>query len=414
MTTPRVALPQHGIAWETLKAELEDAATHDMDWRHGRLPAYIHYAGEDVLDVSKQAFMMYFSENGLGLQAFRSLATMEAEVVGMGLGLLHGDDAARGAMTTGGTESIFLAVKAARDYAAARRSITGKPRIVLAESAHPAFDKAAYFMGVETVRTPITAAFTADPEVMAEQINADTIMIVGSVPAYPHGVVDPLPALSDIALERGVWLHVDACVGGYLAPFAEKLGRPIPAWDFRLPGVSSISADLHKYGYTAKGASTLFFSSEEKFRHMGYSFDAWPRGQYFTHTLVGTRPGGAIAAAWAVMKFLGEDGYLDRTRRLLALRQGIEDGVAKLGMHTLGRPELAIVAYGSHQHDIATVGAGLKARGWGIGFTRNPPGIQTMLNMTHEPVLKQYLQDVADSADAAPAAGSTKDLHAVY
>lgn len=408
------ALPAEGIPWNQLAPQLEAAGRHDVAWREGRAPAFIHYAGDDVLEVAKKAYLMYFSENGLGLRAFGSLAKFESEVVAMGLALLHGGEQARGAMTTGGTESIFLAVKAARDAAQAQRRLAGVPRIVLAHSAHPAFDKAAHFMGLEAVRVPLRADFTADPEAMARAVTPSTVMLVGSAPAYPHGVVDPIAELAAVAQAHGVWMHVDACVGGYFAPFAKQLGADIPDFDFAVPGVRSISADLHKYGYAAKGASTLFFADPESFSHMAWGFDDWPRGQYFTHTLVGTRAGGAIAAAWAVMNYLGEAGYLRITGRVLATRRAIEEGVQRLGLQVLGRPQLSIVAFGSPAHDIAAIGQGLQRRGWLTGHTRDPAGIHLMLNLTHEPVVGRYLDDLAASMAEARGAAGGGAVQAVY
>ncbi len=271
-------LPKTGVPWPELQVQLAQAGRNDVDWRGGRVPMFIHYAGDDVLEVAKQAYLMYFSENGLGLRAFGSLERFESEVVGMGLGLLHGGALARGAMTTGGTESIFLAVKAARDQALQRRPGIGVPQIVMAASAHPAFDKAAHFMGLEPVRTPLREDFTADPDAIAHAITPRTVMVVGSVPAFPHGVVDPIAEIASVASAQGIWMHVDACVGGYFAPFAQQLGVSLPDWDFAVPGVTSISADLHKYGYTAKGASTLFFRDADGFAGMGWYFDKWPRG----------------------------------------------------------------------------------------------------------------------------------------
>ena len=398
-------LPTQGTPWPELQAQLLEAGRNDVDWRNGRAPMFIHFAGEDVLDVAKQAYLMYFSENGLGLRAFRSLAKFESEVVGMGLGLLQGGVLSRGAMTTGGTESIFLAVKAARDTALKRRPRKGQPQIVMAASAHPAFDKAAHFMGLQAVRTPLLADFRADPQAIAEALTDDTVMVVASVPAYPHGVVDPIGEIAALAQSRGIWMHVDACVGGYIAPFARQLGVDLPDWDFSVPGVTSISADLHKYGYAAKGASTLFFRDAESFAAMGWAFDQWPRGQYFTHTLVGTRAGGAIAAAWAVLKYLGEDGYLRITRRVLDTRQALQDGAARLGLPTLGDPRLSILAYGSPDHDIPAIAAALTARGWIAGQVTQPAGLHHMLNLTHEAALPGYLRDLAEAIELAARAG---------
>ncbi|MEN9627849.1 MAG: hypothetical protein RJA10_1076 [Pseudomonadota bacterium] len=401
-------LPLAGTPWPELQAQLQDAGRDDVDWRNGRVPMFIHYAGDDVLEVAKQAYLMYFSENGLGLRAFKSLGRFESEVVQMGLGLLHGDAGTRGAMTTGGTESIFLAVKAARDITLQRRPGITRPQMVLPVSAHPAFDKAAHFMGLSVVRTPLQADFRADPQAMAEAVTPDTVLMVGSVPAYPHGVVDPIPEIAAVAQARGIWMHVDACVGGYFAPFARQLGVDLPDWDFAVPGVISISADLHKYGYAAKGASTLFFRDAASFAGMGWAFDNWPRGPYFTHTLVGTRAGGAIAAAWAVMKYLGVDGYQRITQRVLATRQALAEGAAALGLPTFGDPRLCILAYGSPEHDIAAIGARLAARGWVPGFSKEPPGLHHMLNLTHEPVTSRFLADLSDAIDEARRAGGPR------
>jgi sphinganine-1-phosphate aldolase len=414
MQAERIALPKTGTAWAELERQLEAAKEHDVDWRSGRAPAFIHFAGDDVLDVAKRAYLMYFSENGLGLRAFGSLAKFESEVVAMGLSLLNGGADARGAMTTGGTESIFLAVKAARDQAAAR--ISGKPNIVLALSAHPAFDKAAHFLGLATIRTPLAADFKADPAAIAAAIDKNTVMVVASAPAYPHGVMDPIGAVAAIAAERKLWMHVDACVGGYIAPFARQLGAPIEAFDFAVAGVTSISADLHKYGYAAKGASTLFFADAASFAGMNYAFDNWPRGQYATNTLVGTRAGGAIAAAWAVMNYLGEEGYRRVTQRVLATRRAYQDGIEALGFQTFGRPELSILAFGAARRDIAAIGRAMSRRGWLTGHVKNPPGLHLMLNLTHEPVVGQYLDDLAAAQqDAARESGAASDsVNAVY
>jgi sphinganine-1-phosphate aldolase len=416
MAAERIALAKAGTPWPELERQLKVAGEHDVAWRRGRAPAFIHFAGDDVLDVAKRAYLMYFSENGLGLRAFGSLAKFESEVVAMGLALLHGGADARGAMTTGGTESIFLAVKAARDRATAAGRGSGQLNIVLALSAHPAFDKAAHFLGLKTVRTPLAADFRADPQAIAAAITSNTVMVVASAPAYPHGVMDPIATIATAAAERGVWMHVDACVGGYIAPFARALGAPIEPFDFAVPGVISISADLHKYGYAAKGASTLFFADAASFAGMSYSFDNWPRGQYLTNTLVGTRAGGAIAAAWAVMNYLGEEGYLRVTRRVLDTRKAYERGVEGLGFRTLGRPELSILAFGSPSHDIAAIGRAMGRRGWLTGHVRNPPGLHLMLNLTHEPVVGEYLADLAASLQEAGRTGDDEGgvLEAVY
>ncbi len=408
-------LPHRGVGWAALQDELAATKAGDVDWRGGRIGVYIHFAGDDVLDVAKQAYLAFFSENGLGPKAFPSLARFEREVLAMTLGLLHGGPHARGAMTTGGTESILLAVKAARDRARSRRGCLGVPEIIAPQTAHPAFDKAAHFLGLRVTRVPVAADFRADPVAMADAVGPETIMLVGAAPAFPHGVMDPIAALGSIAVARDLWLHVDACVGGFIAPFAQRLGAAVPPFDFAVEGVRSISADLHKYGFAAKGASTILYRDQESFAHQAYRFDDWPRGAYATQTLVGTRPGGAIAAAWAVMNYLGEDGYLRITARILAVRRALEDGVRALGLEVWGEPQLGIVSFGTASLDMAAVADAMDARGWMTGRLTAPPGLHLMLNLTHEPIVGVYLADLADCL-AAVRQGAVQpgNRHATY
>jgi sphinganine-1-phosphate aldolase len=393
-------LPQQGTPWNELRDALARARANDVDWRNGRIGVYIHYAGEDVLDVAKQAYLAFFSENGLGPKAFPSLARFEREVIAMTLGLLHGGPGARGAMTTGGTESIFLAVKSARDRARERGVRQGTPEIVAPQTAHPAFDKAAHFLGLTVKRVAVGSDFRADPAAMEAAIGPETIMLVGSAPAFPHGVIDPIRELAAVALRRELWMHVDACVGGFIAPFAKKCGAPIADFDFGVDGVTSMSADLHKYGFTAKGASTVLYRDTETFAFQGYTFNDWPRGTYATQTLVGTRAGGAIAAAWAVMNYLGDEGYMQITRRILATRRAFEDGARGLGLTVWGEPELGIVSFGSPELDMLAVADEMETHGWMVGRLIEPRGLHLMLNLTHEPIVNEYMTDLGKSIEA--------------
>ncbi|MCR6643254.1 MAG: pyridoxal-dependent decarboxylase [Terricaulis sp.] len=264
-------------------------AAHDVNWREGKSAIYVFNAGDDVGAVKKAAYAMFSEENGLGPAAFPSLAQMEREVVDFGLSLLNAPDGAAGAMTSGGTDSIVMAMKAARDYARAQGR-GGAFNIVIPASAHPAFDKGAMLMDIE-VRRAALKDYLADPAAIEAAMDAQTILIVGSAPCFPYGLIDPIEALSALALRKGAWLHVDACVGGYLAPFVRMNGADLPVFDFSAPGVSSISGDLHKYGYASKGASTVFFRSEALKAHMPFDAGPWPLGRMITPTLAGTRPG---------------------------------------------------------------------------------------------------------------------------
>jgi len=390
----RLPLPTAGAPWADLKARLLGLASGDVRWRDGKAAVYVFNAGPEVEQVQKEAYALFMSENGLGPAAFPSLKRMEEEVVGFGLSLLHAPDDAAGTVTSGGTDSIAMAIKAARDYTRQERKVAGPLNIVLPRSAHPAFDKACAMMEIEVRRTPL-AGYLADPAAMGEAADAATAMIVGSAPNFPYGLIDPIAALSDLAIERDLWLHVDACVGGYIAPFVRMNGTDIAPFDFELPGVRSMSADLHKYGYCAKGASTVFFRSAALQRFMVFDFKDWPGGRMVTPTLAGTRPGGAIAAAWAVMNFLGVEGYRAKQALVTEARARIEAGVAALGFSVLGDPQLGIVAFTHADIDAVAVWGKLRERGWFSGVTTEPRSLHLMLSPIHAQVADAYLEDLA-------------------
>ena len=395
--------PDRGLDRESLFAELEATRENDVDWRDGRLGIYTHFGGDDVLEVAKDAARLFFSENALGPTAFPSLKKLEDDVIGWTLGLFNGGDAAYGNMTSGGTESIFVACKTARDWARAERPVAGTPEIVAPYSAHPAFSKAAHFLGMRVTRVPLRADYRADVDVMAAAIGDDTVMLVGSAPQFPHGVFDPIAELADLAKERALWFHVDACVGGFIAPFVRRLGHPIPDFDFSLPGVTSISADLHKYGFTAKGASTVTFHDQALRPHQIFEFDDWSRGHYASPTFPGTRPGGPIAAAWAVLRYLGEEGYVRIAGDIMNAVGRLRDGIQAIdGLELIGDPDLTVLSYASSAPDIFDVAEAMGQRGWFVTRSADPRAIHMgMMTMAHVPVVDRYLEDLAASVEDA-------------
>jgi sphinganine-1-phosphate aldolase len=401
-------LPEQGQSWEELEQVMAVMRQDDLDWRGGRHAAYVWYASDDVEQVAERAYATFMVENGLGARVFPSLRRMEADVVGAVAGLLHGDQATAGQMTSGGTESIFLAAAAARAWARATRPEVERPRIVAAYSAHPGINKAAYYLGMEVIRVPTRADHRADPEAMAAAITPETVMLYGSAPAYSLGVIDPIADLGRLAAERGLWLHVDACVGGILAPFVRRAEYPVPPFDFELPGVTTISADLHKSGFAAKGASVLLFRDAQHQAYSRYDFEDWPTGLYSTLTFTGTRPGGAIAAAWAVMHYLGEEGYLRIARTVMQARERLIAGLDTIdGIHVWSDPELWAVAYGAVGYDIHAVAAAMTERGWAVGRVREPRGIHLMITPVHEPVIDAYLDDLRASVEQVKAGTGT-------
>lgn len=400
--------PTHGRGQDEIVADMRRMKNADADWQGGRVPLFVFKADDATDSVGRAAFNEFFTENALGSKrAFLSLGRMEREVVEMGLDLFRAPAGAQGFMTTGGTESIVMAVQTARDFA---RNMLGNPshrgNLVLPETAHPAFDKAARLMDLEVRRIAVGPDFRADPSAMAARLDADTILMVGSSPCFPFGIVDPIRELSDLAVARGTWLHVDACVGGYLAPFVRANGRSVPEFEMHLPGVASLSADLHKFGYTPKPASTVFYRDAERAKHHGFDADVWPNGRFATTTIVGTRPGGAVAGAWATLNHLGRDGYGRIAADLMAMIDRYRAGIAAIpGLHVIGNPHLSIVAVGSDEIDVFRVAELMAEKGWVPGLTQRPRGLHRMMSLLHAPSIDQYLGELAATVSNVRATG---------
>lgn len=406
---PRRSIPATGRPWPELKAELEAAKKDDFSWREGRMALYFYYLNEEVKRVQQEAYLTYWTENAMGQRAFPSMKKLEDEVIAMGLDLLHAPQEATATFTSGGTESILLAIKTARDWARATKGITA-PNMVLPRTAHPAFDRAAEYFGVRAIRVPTTRNdFRADVAAMAGQIDDNTILLMGSAPNYPFGVFDPIREIAALAQERGLWMHVDACVGGFLAPFVQRLGYDIPDFDFAIPGVTSISADLHKYGYAPKGASLMLLRDRALQQHQTFTFNGWERGTYASNTVQGTRAGGAVAAAWAVMNYLGQDGYTHWARVIMDTVETLTRGINAIpGLAVLEPHELCIFVYRSTDAalDIGLVAEAMTRRGWFVGRQAEPPGIHLHLNPVHAETAELYLADLAASVAEVREAGT--------
>lgn len=400
--------PKIGRPWKELEAEMIQMSANDLDWQHARHSSYVWHASDEVKEVAKKAYGMFISTNGLGKIVFPSIAGMEQDIIRMVLGNFNGEGGA-GHMTSGGTESIFLAIKSARDWAREHKPGIKQPEIVAPFSAHPAVNKSAHYLGLKVVRVPTREDFRADVDAMRAAVNNNTIMLYGSAPTFSMGVVDPIAELGALAEEMNLWLHVDACVGGILGPFVRMAGYPVPDFDFGLPGVSSISADLHKSGFTAKGASTVTFRQPELQMYAAFNYDNWPSGNYHSLNFTGTAPGGAIAAAWAVMNFLGEQGYLEIADVVMKARKRLEKGLAALeGIKIWGSPDLWALAYGSDDFDIMAVAYKMWEQGWMVAPNTQPPGIHFMTTPVHDTyideylsVLKQAISEIKTSGDGA-------------
>jgi sphinganine-1-phosphate aldolase len=392
------SLPKTKRSREDVLSELRAMHADDARWKDGRTFSLVYYVDEDHSRLLREAYGEFLSENGLSPIAFPSLRRMECEVVSMAAELFHGDADVVGTMTTGGTESIMMVVKAAREWARHEKNIA-RPEMIVPTTVHPAFEKAAHYFDVEVRHAPVGPDFRVDVREVERLITPNTALIVGSAPPYPHGVVDPITELAALARARGLLCHVDACLGGFFLPFAKKLGRDIPPFDFEVPGVTSLSADLHKYGYAAKGASVVLCRDRALRRHQFYTYADWPGGLYASPSMTGTRPGGAIAAAWAVMHYLGEEGYLDNARRILATTDKLKAGIQAIpGLRVLGEPHIGVFAFSSDSLNVYELGDAMEARGWKLDRQQTPPALHCMITPAHERVADMLLSDLKDCA----------------
>ena len=396
MTENRIQLAPKGRAKEDILATMQALRQKDVKWREGKVFSLVFYASDEVTDILKEAYLMFFSENGLNPTAFPSLRELETQVVAMVASLLNGDEEVVGNMTSGGTESLLMAVKTAREWARAHRPEIESPEMILPVTAHPALKKAAHYLDVKPIHVPVRADFRADVARMRAAITPRTILMVGSAPSYPQGVVDPIAELAQVAREHQLLFHVDACVGGLVLPFVRRLGYPLPEFDFRVPGVTSMSADLHKYGYAAKGASVILYKNKDLRRHQFFAYTDWPGGIYASATMAGTRPAGPIAAAWAVMNFLGEEGYLALTDTVMKTALKIREGIAAIpGLKVLSNPDMSLHAIASDRFNIYEVGDEMTLGGWHLDRQQFPPSLHMTITPAHASTADDFLRDLA-------------------
>lgn len=388
-------LSQKGISKKELLDAMQDARANDVNWKEGRTFSLVYYAGEELSNVAKEAYNLYFHENGINPMAFQSLRKFETEVVSMTSDLLHGDEKVVGSLTSGGSESILMAVKAYRDYARKVKPHITEPEILIPNTVHAAFEKAAHYFGVKAIRIPVNDHYEVDVEKMRGAITPNTILLVGSAPNYPQGVMDPIEELGELAIKVGLPLHVDACLGGFIIPFVEMLGYEIRPFDFRVKGVTSISADVHKYGYAAKGVSVLLYRNEEIRRSQYFAYADWPGGLFVSPTMTGTRPGGAIAAAWAIMKYLGLEGYIKLAEKTMQTTEKFLKGIALIPeLTTLGEPQASIFSLTSEDVNILVVADQMEAKGWHIDRQQYPTSLRFMITPAHENIADQFIEDL--------------------
>ena len=387
---------------EEVFAELESRRVGDVRWREGRAFSLAYYAGPEAAHVAEEAYRRFSGENALNTAAFPSLEQMQSEILSIVGGWLGANKYSAGFLTSGGTESLLMAVKAARDRARAERGITN-PNMVLPTSAHAAFEKGAAYFDVESRRIPVQADWRADVAAMRSAVDANTVLIVGSAPQYPQGVIDDIVGIAAIAREYDINCHVDACMGGVTLAYLAKLGHDIAPWNLKVDGVSSISVDLHKFGYTAKGASVMMYATKHLRLYQVFITTNWLGGLYGSSGVLGTKSGGSIAAAWATLRHLGDEGYLRLTDNASAATEVLAAYIASDPRLVLrARPEAMLVCFGASDEttlDIFAVADELWRRGWYVDRQEPPRSLHCTVNAVHQHTVEEFTRELSSAID---------------
>lgn len=414
------AIPESGRAPEDVLAEVQSyARREDEIGDAGRVSGSLYCGDHDHYHALSEVFEVFAHANVLQRDMYPSSTKFEAEIIAMVGDMLHGPESGSdvcGVITSGGSESLITALYAYREQAAAERGVT-RPNVVMPTTAHVALDKGAHWLGIEVRHAPLTQGYVADVVAMADLIDENTIALVASAGNYAHGLIDPVPEIAQLALDRGVGLHVDGCLGGFLLPWIEANGVDLPLWDFRVPGVTSISADTHKYGYALKGTSALMYRTKALRAHQWFAYPDWPGGLYVSPGFSGSRSGGLIASTWASMVINGREGYLAAAADIYDAAQRMTAGIRDIpGLEVIGDP-IFLVAFRSDELDVYLVNDELKRRGWRMNALQLPAALHFCVTRpnTAPGVVDAYLADLRAAVDYARAhAGEPAESGAMY
>ncbi|KAJ3187039.1 hypothetical protein HDU85_007077 [Gaertneriomyces sp. JEL0708] len=413
-------LPKKGLSDETVRQELvRYQSMGGEEWKDGKVSGAVYHGGNEVSALITEAFGRFCITNPLHPEIFPGVRRMEAEVLSMVLRMYNAPSTACGSMTSGGTESLLMAVKAYRDMARATRGVTS-PEMVVPVTMHAAFDKAESYFGVKLVHVPIDQrSGKVIIEKVKRAINRNTIMLAGSAPNFPHGIIDDIPTLAALAKKHKIGMHVDCCLGGFIVPFMEKAGFPLDhPVDFRLEGVTSVSVDTHKYGFAPKGSSVIMYRSKEIRDYQYFVTTDWPGGIYASPSIAGSRPGALIAGCWAALVHFGEEGYVESTRQIMTTARKIKQGIKAIPeLHLIGDPISSVVAF-SAQTQGQTYGLAdlLSRKHWHLNVLQHPPAIHvacTMLTVNAAETLMSDVKEALEVLKKDPAAGNG-DVAAIY
>lgn len=390
-------IPEYGKPFDEVLAGLDSFKGGDPDYKDAKTWSLVYYKDEEYTHFLAEAYEKYMSANGLNPTAFKSLKKFENDIVAFTAELLHADGEPAGCVTSCGTESCMLAVKTYRDYGRAKKHIR-KPEMIVAETAHVAWFKGAEYFGVKVHVVPVDGNYQIDIKKVRKLINHNTIMLLGGAPEYPHGIIDPITELGQLGILHDIPVHVDACVGGYLLPFMEQAGASLPLFDFRVPGVTSMSADIHKYGFASKGCSCILYKNAEIFRFQCFAHHSWPGGVFASPAFLGTRPGGAYAAAWAAIQANGRQGYIEMAKQTMENADRIREGIRAIPeLEIIGNPVCSLVSYRSKDPvncNIFAIGDKMQEKGWHIDRLQHPDALHAMITCSHTKVIDAYLEDL--------------------
>ncbi|MCD4741790.1 MAG: aspartate aminotransferase family protein [Desulfobacteraceae bacterium] len=421
------SIPEKGQTKDEIFDVLSGMADEENEkWKNGQVSGTFYHAGKDHLQFLNKAFSFFSHVNTIQFDLCPSMFKMESDIIAMTAQMLNGDavkehnaeDNVCGTMTSGGSESIMMAMMTYRDWAKAEKNID-LPEIIMPHTAHPAFDKAGKYFGINMVHVPVSEPdFRVDPKEVESRINKNTIAIVGSAGNYPYGLIDPLEELSKIALKHDIGFHIDGCLGGFVLPWIEKLGYDIPVFDFRLKGLTSMSADTHKFGFALKGTSVVLYRNNNFRRYQYFDIPDWPGGLYASPTSAGSRSGGLTAATWASMIYLGQEGYLKAVRAIMDVADEMKQGVKDIPeLDLIGDPSF-VISFLSKEIDVYHVNDFMKTRDWRFNCLQLPPAMHFCVTMpqTFVPgVAAKWVNDLKDGIEYAKSKeGEVAETTALY
>jgi len=396
------SLPAEGWSEEEVRKKLGELA--DMEhtrWEDGRVSGAVYHGGEELIRLQTEAFGKFTVANPIHPDVFPGVRKMEAEIVAMVLSLFNAPDDAAGVTTSGGTESILMACLSARNKAYAERGVT-QPEMILPETAHTAFRKACEYFKIKMHLVACKApSYKVHLPSVSRLINPNTVLLVGSAPNFPHGIIDDISGLSKLAIRKKIPLHVDCCLGSFIIPMLPKAGFEFEPFDFRLPGVTSISCDTHKYGFAPKGNSTVLYRSDVYRKYQYFISPDWSGGVYASPSIAGSRPGALIAGCWASLVKQGANGYLDACHKIVGGMKKIETAIREKpelasDLKIIGRPMVSVVSFLSNTLDIYDIADGMSGKGWHLNALQNPPAIHIAVTLPIVAVVDKLIEDLVE------------------